>query len=105
MKRFYLPILCLLLLLSACSMPIQYSGDTRSKPTTRIDIYYAHSDVRRPFKVLGIMTDHKYSGDINQKHFQHFARKAGGDAIIVLNGSQDAVRDSNHVKAELIVYE
>lgn len=104
MKAFYLPIFCVLLFLSACSMPIQYSGDTRSKPTTRIDIYYAHAEVRRPFKVLGIMTGHKYSGDINQRNFQRFARKAGGDAIIMLNGSNEA-SSPNRVKAELIVYE
>lgn len=105
MKILVLPLFALLLFLSSCSMPMQYSGDTRSKPTTRIDIYYNHSEIRRPFKVLGSMTDHKYASDFNRKHFEKFARKAGGDAIIILNGSREAENNPNRVKAELIAYE
>ena len=74
------------LLLSACVQPLKYVGE-KSKATTSVAVVTSTSDIKKPYKVVGHLTIHKYSPDIMKKYLAQEAKKYGGDAIVVPSDS------------------
>jgi len=45
-----------LLLFMACSPKIQYLGDTHSPNTGKVDVYYDVGDIKKDFRIIGLLT-------------------------------------------------
>lgn len=88
------------LLLSACTLPLDYTGE-KYPPTKNVDVYHQGQQIKRPYKVIGHMASHKYQMDIVISRFNDFAKKYGGDAVIIL---PDDGTKPVRIKAELLKY-
>lgn len=97
MKKNLFILLALCLLLSACSLPPTYMGD-RLSPTNRVDVYYSASEVKRDYKVIGHLQSHKYIKSAIERNMASFAKKVGGDAVIILPA------EGNRINAEVLKY-
>ncbi len=90
-------ILTLSLFLSACSLPPTYIGD-KLPPTKHVDIYYSISAVKRGYKVIGHLQSHKYIQSAIERNMSVFAKRYGGDAVIIFRP------EGNRVNADVLKY-
>ena len=95
-KRVYI-ILIFCAFLSACSLPPTYMGD-KLPPTNKVDIYYSASEVKLVYKVMGRLVSHKYIKSAIEHNMTAFAKKEGGDAVIIMPEA------NNRIEAEVIKY-
>jgi len=95
--KYYSIILILCAFLSACSLPPTYMG-SKFTPTTRVDIYYSPNEVKRDYKIIGNLLSHKYVKTTIEHNMVAFAKKAGGDAVIIMPAA------NNHIEAEVLKY-
>ena len=103
MKNYYLALTCLCLLLSACMQPLKYVGE-KSAPTTSVGVFTSANDIKKPYKVVGHLTIHKYSPEIMKKYLAQQAKKYGADAIII--PPDDAMKSMHGpVTADVLKYE
>jgi hypothetical protein len=86
MKTIYLSLIAFCLLLSACVQPLKYVGE-KSTPTKSVDVVTSASDIKKPYKVVGHLTIHKYPPETMRKYLAKEAKKYGGDAIVVPSDS------------------
>ena len=97
MKKHYYIILALCTFLSACSLPPTYMGD-KLPPTNKIDIYYSANEVKRDYKVMGHLLSHVYIKSAIEHNMVLFAKKEGGDAVIIMPEA------NNRIEAEVLKY-
>lgn len=95
-KHFYIALL-LCTLLTACSLPPTYMGETLP-PTHKVDIYYSAGEVKRDYKVMGHLTSHKYIKSAIERNMVNYAKKEGGDGVIIMPAA------NNRIEAEVIKY-
>ncbi|MEO7047933.1 MAG: hypothetical protein ABI091_21725 [Ferruginibacter sp.] len=103
MKAYYLSLIALCLLLSACVQPLKYVGE-KSTPTTSVGVFTSAADIKKPHKVVGHLTINKYSPDIMKKYLSLEAKKVGADAIII---PPDSTMKTMHgkVTADVLKYD
>ena len=82
MIKFRIVLIAICLLLSACVQPLKYVGE-KSSPTKSVEVVTSASDIKKPHKVVGHLTIHKYSPDIMRKYLAQEAKKYGADAIVI----------------------
>lgn len=87
MKKFL--YLSLLLICFSCSPQINYLGDSYA-PSTDIDVYYDEGDIRKDYKVMGLMTsdnvDNPFASVNKIKDMMIAkAKENGADAIWFIN--------------------
>ena len=97
MKNHAYITLLLCTLLSACSLPPTYLGD-KLPPTYKVDIYYSAGEVKRDYRVMGHLTSHKYIKSAIERNMVDFAKKEGGDGVIIMPAA------NNRIEAEVIKY-
>jgi len=97
MKKHYFIILLLCALLSACSLPPTYMGD-KLPSTYKVDVYYSANEVKRDYKVIGHLLSHVYIKSAIEHNMVLFAKKEGGDAVIIMPEA------NNHIEAEVLKY-
>jgi len=97
----------LILFSISCSPKINYLGDTFS-PTSDVDVYYDEGDVRRAYRVMGLMTADSYrSLDAIKEKMIESARANGADGIIFRGfyaQQSELDIDQNVVEGKLIKY-
>lgn len=103
MKNSRLSFIGLCLLLSSCVQPLKYVGE-KNAPTTSVGVFTSASDIKKPYKVVGHLTIHKYSPDIMKKYLVQEAKKYGADAIIIPSDSTMKTM-SGHVTADVLKYQ
>ena len=74
--------LILVLFVSSCSLPPTYTGD-KFAPTHNVDVYYSAGDIKRDYKIIGHLQSHKYIKTAIEHNLSSFAKKVGGDAVII----------------------
>ena len=82
MENHHLIIISFCLLLSSCVQPLKYVGE-KSTPTTSVAVVPSAAEIKKPYKVMGHLTIHKYSPDIMKKYLEKHAKEVGADAIII----------------------
>jgi len=94
----------LCLLLTACVQPGKYIGAKYPKTKT-VDIYHSAAEIKRHYKVIGRLVNGKYP----DKEIEHVmvsdAKRAGGDAVILLGVDSTITGKPNRVVAEVIKYD
>jgi hypothetical protein len=86
MKNYHLILISLCLLLSSCMLPLKYVGE-KSTPTTSLTVVSSADEIKKPYKVVGHLTIHKYSPSIMRKYLEKEAKAVGADAIIIPSDS------------------
>jgi hypothetical protein len=92
-KQLYIGVVLLLItILSACSSPVKYLGNSYPS-TTDVKIYFNAGDVGKPYEVIGkiyMAIDEDTKDSKIQKLIIDKAKKHGGDAVIM--GDMQRVR-------------
>ena len=96
-KYYYIIVLTLCASLSACSLPPTYMGD-KLPPTNKVDIYYSTNEVKRDYKLMGHLVSHVYIKSTIEHNMTAFAKKEGGDGVIIMP------KANNRIEAEVIKY-
>jgi len=104
MKRSYHLFLTICLLLSSCSLPLEYNGKAFSPQTTHIDVFYSADDAKMDYIVMGRLTSHKYALNIVINHFKAYAKKLGGNGIIIQHADGSKPGRENRIYADVISY-
>ena len=100
-KHHYLIIACQLL--SACGQPITYIGESM-KSTASVDVFYSANTVKRNYKVVGHLTSHHYKLAYAKQRFISRAKRAGADAIIILNVDTNSTQRLKLINADVLKY-
>lgn len=103
MKNLYLLIIACLLL-TACVQPGKYVGAKYPKTKT-VDVYHSAAEVKRHYKVIGKLTNRKYLDKENDHVMMMDAKRAGGDAVIILGVDSTITGKPNRMVAEVVKYE
>ena|SRR6202012_2571215 len=96
MRSFHV-MLILSFFLTACSLPPTYMGD-KLPPTKHVDVYYNISDIKHGYKVIGHLQSHKYIKSTVERDMSVFAKRYGGDAVIIFRA------EGNRVNADVLKY-
>jgi len=75
-------IICLMVFAISCTPKISYLGDTFA-PSTDIKVYYDQGDIKREYKVMGLMTADSFRSleSIKEEMIQS-AKAKGADGIL-----------------------
>jgi hypothetical protein len=104
MKNFILTLTILCLLLAACVQPGKYIGAKFPKTKT-VDVYHSAAEVKWHYKVIGKLTNRKYLDKENDHVMMMDAKRAGGDAVIILGVDSTITGKPNRMVAEVVKYE
>jgi len=90
MKNF-IAILSLSLLLSSCTVMVDYIGD-KYPPSNSVEVFYSAHDVTKQYKVIGHMNIPNVGQEQAKASFIKYGKSIGADAIVITgaNSTKDA---------------
>jgi hypothetical protein len=102
MKNFIF-ICGLSLLLSSCTVMVDYIGD-KYPPSSSVDVYYSTHDVTRAYKVIGHMNIPNVGKEQAKTSFIKYAKSIGADAIVITGTESTKDTQSAYVDADALKY-
>lgn len=96
-------IFLLIILLTSCIQPGKYTG-TKFPKTKTVEVFHSAAEVKRPYKVIGHLVNRKYLDKENEHVMMMDAKRAGGDAVILLGVDSTITGKPNRVAADVIKY-